>query len=279
MYELLLRTETLFLGLNSLVLLAIGIPALAVGLVFWLGGTRYSTIIIGLLGAVVGSVAGLLVGQWLDLHLWVCMLAGAAVLATLSVLMRNALILVLAVLVIAAVSGAGYLAVFLDRMAPQQEPTTETRAGYRIPVQSLSGMDDTDRLNYVEKISGKEASFGDRLRATLDNTWQAVRPHAWKVGISVVGGGLVAVLFVWLVKKALIALAYSLVGTATLLLGAQVALLGIGYQAISALEPRPAVLLITFAVMVLIGWTCQLLFFGPKPRKEKPQKEHAEEQE
>ena len=49
MYELLLRTETLFLGLNSLVLLAIGIPALAVGLVFWLGGTRYSTIIIGLL--------------------------------------------------------------------------------------------------------------------------------------------------------------------------------------------------------------------------------------
>jgi hypothetical protein len=277
MYELLLRTETLFLGLAPLVLLAIGIPALAVGLVFWLGGSRYSTVIIGLLGATVGAVAGLLIGQGLHLHLWLCMLVGAAGLATLSALMRNVLVLVLAVFVIAAVSGAGYLAVFLDRMAPASpEPTTQIRTGSLVPVQSFSGMDQDDRRQYVDTLSGKEASFRDRLRAVLDNTWQAVQPHAWKIGISVIAGGLFAVFLVWLVKKALIALAYSLVGTATLWLGAQVGLLGVGYPAVSALDPRPTILLAAFSVMVVIGWAWQLLFFHAKPSKEKAEKEHGE---
>ena len=85
-----------------------------------------------------------------DNNLWLGMLVGAAVLATLSILMRNVLILVLAVLVIAAVSGAGYLAVFLDRMTPAaQEPTTEVRAESLVPIQSFSGMDDQERRAYV----------------------------------------------------------------------------------------------------------------------------------
>jgi hypothetical protein len=59
-YELLLRTETLFLGLPAHVLLLVGVVALGVGLVFWLGGARHSAIITGLLGAVVGAAVGLL---------------------------------------------------------------------------------------------------------------------------------------------------------------------------------------------------------------------------
>ena len=55
MYELLLRTETLLIGLQSPVLLGIGAIALVIGLVFWLAGTRYSTIIMALLGAVIGA--------------------------------------------------------------------------------------------------------------------------------------------------------------------------------------------------------------------------------
>jgi hypothetical protein len=55
MYELLLRTETLLVGLATPVLAALGIGAVVVGLVLWLGGTRYSAVIIGLLGAVVGT--------------------------------------------------------------------------------------------------------------------------------------------------------------------------------------------------------------------------------
>jgi len=83
MYELLLRTETLLSGLATPVLVAIGIGALVVGLVLWLGGTRYSAIIIGLLGAVVGSACGLLVGQQFNANPWLAMVVGAAVLSRL----------------------------------------------------------------------------------------------------------------------------------------------------------------------------------------------------
>ena len=272
MYELLLRTEVLFLGLKPLVLLAIGLPALGVGLVLWLGGTRYSSIITGLLGAVVGAAAGLLIGQWLELHLCLSMLVGAAVLATASILLRNALILVLAVLVIAAVSGAGYLAVVLDRMAPP-EPETETSARYAVEVQPLARMDQTARLNYVDEISGEEQSFSERLRALLDDTWQAVRPHAWKFVLSVVAGGLIAVFLVWLIKKALIALAYSLVGVAAIFMGSQAASLGLGLQAVSALEARPWLLPRGFLTLTGNGWAWQHVKARPRPRKEPAKKE------
>jgi len=266
MYELLVRIETLFLSLNTLALLGIGAPMLLIGLVLWLGGSRYSSVIIGLLGAVIGSVAGLLVGQWLDFHLWLSMLIGAAVLAAASVLLRNALMLVLAVLVIASVSGAGYVVVVLDRIAPQQAepaPAAETRTGFRMPIQSFTNMDQSARLNYVDQIT-KEQTFRERLRAMLDNTWQAVEPHVWKVGLSVLAGGIVAIFLVWLIKKALIALAYSIVGTTTILLGAQAALLGAGMALISEIGPRPWVLPGTFAGMTAVGWICQLFLLGPK---------------
>ena len=87
MLELLLRTETLFQTLAPPWLLGLGLPALIVGLVFWLGGVRYSTWIIGLLGAVVGAVAGLMVSQWFTVHLLLSMIVGAAVLAIVSVLL------------------------------------------------------------------------------------------------------------------------------------------------------------------------------------------------
>jgi len=266
MYELLVRIETLFLSLNTLVLVGIGAPMLAVGLVLWLGGSRYSLVIIGLLGAVVGSVAGLLVGQWLDFHLWLSMLIGAAVLAAASVLLRNALMFVLAVLVIASVSGAGYVVVLLDRIAPQQAEgtaTTESAMSPRMSIQSFTNMDQSARMNYMDQMT-KEQSFSERLRAMLDNTWQAVEPHVWKVGLSVLAGGVVAIFLIWLVKKALIALAYSIVGTATLLLGAQAALLGAGVAVISQMGPRPWVLPGTFAGMTAVGWICQLFLLGPK---------------
>ncbi|NLH42941.1 MAG: hypothetical protein GX448_13965 [Planctomycetes bacterium] len=281
MYELLVRIETLFLSLNTLVLVGIGAPMLAVGLVLWLGGSRYSSVIIGLLGAVVGSVAGLLVGQWLDFHLWLSMLIGAAVLAAASVLLRNALMFVLAVVVIASVSGAGYVVVLLDRIAPQQAEgtaTTESATSPRMSIQSFTNMDQSARMNYMDQMT-KEQSFSERLRAMLDNTWQAVEPHVWKVGLSVLAGGVVAIFLIWLVKKALIALAYSIVGTATLLLGAQAALLGAGVAVISQMGPRPWVLPGTFAGMTAVGWICQLFLLGPKTHAHARPPKEAEESE
>lgn len=266
MYELLLRTETLFLGLKAPALLGIGIPVLVVGLILWLGGTRYSAAITGVFGAVVGSAVGLLVSQWLNLHPWLSMVVGAAVLAGLSILLRNALILVLAVLVFSAFSGAGYLAVVLDRAVPQARPTA--RAEQKMAVQYFSGMDADARLTYVNEISDESETFGDRLTALLDDTWEAIRPYGWMAILAIVIGAVVGLLLVWFIAKIVIALAYSIVGTAVIFLGAQAALLGAGFAAVSALEHRRPLLPAAFLTMVAIGWVWQLFYAARKPAKE-----------
>ena len=280
MYELLLRIETLLLGLNTPVLLGIGLPALAVGLVLWLGGSRYSTAIIGLLGAVVGSFLGLLVSQWLNLHPWLSMLVGAMVLAIVSILLRNFLILVLAVLVFSAVSGAGYLAVVLDRIAPpiaQPQAQALTATESRIPIQSFSHMEAAERLTYMDDISEEAETFADRFKALLTDTWNAVGSQGVMVILAVTVGAVVGILLVWFIAKVIIALAYSLVGTAAIFLGAQAALLGVGYHAVSSLDTRRWLLPIVFITMTAIGWVWQLFFAGPKhkvqPAKEPPESE------
>jgi hypothetical protein len=266
MYELLLRTETLLLGLQTPALLAIGAGAIVVGLVLWLGGTRYSTAITGVLGAVVGSACGLLVSQGLPLNLWLSMFIGAAVLAGLAILLKNILILVLAVLVFSAVSGTGYLAVVLDRAVPQSR--SEAQAEAKQAFQYFSGMDLDARQRYMSEISQEAQTFAERLKALLANTWEAMGPHGWMVLFAGVAGAVVGILLVWFIAKIIIALAYSLVGTATLFLGAQAALLAAGIPAVSDLEPRRWLLPITFVVLTLIGWVWQLFHSRSKARKE-----------
>ncbi|MEN6335357.1 MAG: hypothetical protein ABFE01_13995 [Phycisphaerales bacterium] len=281
MYELLVRIETLFLGLSTLELLSIGIPMVAVGLVLWLGGSRYSTVIIGLLGAVVGAFLGLLVSQWLNLHPWLSMIGGAIVLAVASILLRNVLIVVLAVLVFSAVSGAGYIAVVLDRIAPAQAQTQpqaqaqiqpQRQAGLRIPIQSFSAMSSADRLVYMNDINKEAQTFAGRFKALLSNTWQAVGSQGGMVIIAVAVGAVVGILLVWFIAKIVIALAYSVVGTATIFLGAQAALLGAGVDIVSKIGPQPWVLPGAFIVMTAIGWVSQLFLFSG--HKAKPEAHH-----
>jgi hypothetical protein len=275
MYELLLRTETLFLGLSPLVLLIAGIVALGVGLVLWLGGTRHSAVIIGLLGAVVGSAVGLLVSQWFKFPPWLSVVVGAAVLAGISVLLRNILILVLAVLVFSAISGGGYLAVVLDRTVPQARP--EAGAQQKDVFQSFTAMDPAGRLAYMDDISNKSQTFDQRLKALLANTREAIRPHFWTVAVATLAGAAIGIALVWFVAKIVIALAYSIVGTATIFLGAQAALLAAHYTAVSSLVDHRRTLPIAFLVMIAVGWLWQL--FSHHRRTAKRESEEPAQQE
>lgn len=270
MYELLLRTETLLLGLSTPVLWGLGLGALVVGLVLWLGGTRYHAVIIGVLGAVVGAVVGLLVGHQFAASPWLSMLIGAAVLGGLSLLLRNVLILVLAVLVFAAAGGTGYLAVLLDRAAPAASSQVPSRApssalvGQRPTRQFFGGMNLQARQQYMAGISQDARSFAARLKALLTDTWDAAGAHGWLVVVPIVGGALVGILLVWLIAKIVIALAYSIVGTATLFLGAQATLLAAGVPLASELESRRWLPAAVFLALVLIGWIWQLFFAGAR---------------
>jgi hypothetical protein len=269
MYELLLRIETLFLGLQTPALWGVGIGAIVVGLVLWLGGTRYHAAIIGVLGVVVGSAGGLLVSQQLNLIPWLSMAVGAAVLGGLSILFRNVLILVLAVLVFSAVSGAGYVSVVLDRAVPQVQ--SKIQAEQTRALQYFSGMDLDARQKYMSDISQHAQTFAERLKALLANTWQALGPRGWIIVLPIVGGAVVGILLVWLIAKIVIALAYSLVGPAAIFLGAQAALLAVGVPVVAGLESRRWLPAVIFAAMTVLGWVWQLFFAGArKPKKEPP---------
>ncbi len=275
MYELLLRTETLFLGLRTPVLLAVGVGAIVVGLVFWLGGTRHSAVIIGLLGAVVGCVIGLVVGPWLNVDPWLSMFLGAVVLGGLSILLRNVLILVLAVLVFSTVSGAGYLSVLLDRAVPPAP--AEAQAEPRRGVQYFSGMAPADRLSYMEDLGQEADTFTERLKALVANTWETAHARGWALILAIAAGAVVGILLVWLIAKVVIALAYSIVGTALIFLGVQAALVAVGILLVSDLNSRRWLLPVAFLALTVIGWIWQLFYTGGrKPVNEPVQDSHGQ---
>jgi len=262
MYELSLRTETLLAGLQTPALVALGIGAILVGLVLWLGGTRYSAIIIGLLGAVVGSAGGLLLAQQFSANPWLGMIVGAAILGGLSILLKNVLIVVLAVLVFSAVSGAGYLTVILDRAIPQARAVDQDEPGQTVRYFSSMGL--AERRDYMRDISDEAETFADRLQALLSDTWEAVGPHGWALALAILAGAVVGILLVWFLAKIVIALAYSIVGAATIFLGVQASLLAAGVPVTSDLASHREALPAAFLVMTVIGWLWQLCFAGPK---------------
>jgi F0F1-type ATP synthase assembly protein I len=130
-------------------------------------------------------------------------------------------------------------------------------------------MEPADRLTYLNGISQEAQTFAERLKALLANTWEALGPRGWLVVLPLLAGALVGILLVWLIAKIVIALAYSIVGTALILLGAQATLLAAGVPVVSDLASRRWLPAVTFATMTVAGWVWQLFFAGAKqPREE-----------
>jgi len=96
MFEILIRIESLCLGKFSRSPAGMRTGDTDSGIFLWLAGSHYSAVILGLLGAVVGSAIGLLVSQWLDTPALTSMLMGALFWTLAAVLFRNVLIILLA---------------------------------------------------------------------------------------------------------------------------------------------------------------------------------------
>lgn len=262
MNELLLRIETLCLEVNPPLLIGVGAGLALVGLVLWLGGTRFSTVVIGLLGAAVGAVLGLAVAQQLGVHLFISMAVGALVLGIVSVLLRNVLIIVLATLIFALVGAAGYAGVVLDR-PPAEEATASgqqtTTSEQAFLYQSFSSMDPNSRRIYLNEISGSDEDFQGRSKAILKDTWDALGPTKWYLMGAILVGGVGGFLLIWFIKQVIVPLCYSIVGATSLILGAQALLLGLGFRLASALPIQRWILPATFGGMTVFGWVVQLL--------------------
>lgn len=280
MNELLLRIETLCLDVDPPLLMGVGAGMAIVGLFLWLGGTRYSTVVIGLLGAAVGAVLGLAVGQQLGVHLFISMAVGAVVLGIVSILLRNLLIIILATLIFAFVGAAGYAGVVLDTQPSQEETTTSQQqtipSGQSLLFQSFSGMDPNSRQVYLDEISGSEPDFQERLKAVLKDTWNALGPTKWYLMGAILIGGVGGFLLIWFIKQVIVPLCYSIVGTTSLILGAQLLLLGVDFRLASSLPVQRWIVPAALGFMTVLGWVSQLLA-ARKPRVKMRKRDDDEE--
>jgi hypothetical protein len=276
MNELLLRIETLCLEADSSILLGVGAGMAVVGLFLWLGGARYSTIVLGLLGAAVGAMVGMLVGQQINLEPFLSMAAGAVVFSILSILARNILVIVLATVIFALLAATVYTTVVLDgQPAPAatqevagEEPNAvgdrNTLEPQRFVYQSFSSMDPNTRQAYIEELGGSGEGFQSRMKVVLEDLWRSLGPHKWYLLGAILIGGIGGFLLIWFIKNVILPLCYSVVGTMAILLGIQLVLLALGARVVSDLSPRPWIIPATFGVMTFAGWVRQLLA-GRKP--------------
>jgi len=264
MYELLIRIETICMEANLLTLLGVGAGTTIVGLLLWLVGTYFSSAIIGILGAAVGSFCGLLVSQWLNVDSLLSMIIGAVVLCIAAVLFRNIIIIVLALIVFALVGGTTYSSIVLGNPPDhQQNAQLDT-----YPVSSFSNMDSTMRLSYVKKISTEQDSFTGKLKTLLKDTMSTMSPHKWKLLISILLGGAGGLLAAWLVKKFVVALCCSIIGSLLVLLGVESLVMAAGFQMCNAFQGHRLILTLIYCAMVIIGTFVQLILFRSQKTKE-----------
>lgn len=263
MYELLIRIETVCVGAPLSTLLGVGAVATVAGLLLWLAGTYFSSVIIGILGAAVGSFCGLLISQWFDISSLLSMGIGAVVLCASAVLLRNVLIIVLAAIIFALAAGTAYSSIILG--SPIQQPQTEQNA---VPVSSFSQMDANMRLSYVDEISTEQDGFFDKLKAMVKDTLSTMSPFKWKLLLSTVVGGLGGLLLVWFIKKFMIALCCSVVGALLVIVGIENLLMAAGFQMCDKLGGHRMALSVTYFSMVGIGAVVQLILARSKKTEE-----------
>ncbi|MBN1972409.1 MAG: hypothetical protein JW787_02125 [Sedimentisphaerales bacterium] len=263
MYELLIRIETICMDANLLTLLGVGAGTTIVGLLLWLVGTYFSSAIIGILGAAVGSFCGLMVSQWLNADSLLSMIIGAVVLCIAAVLFRNIIIIVLALIVFALVGGTTYSSIVLGN-PPAQQPNAQLDT---YPVNSFSHMDSTMRLSYIDKISTEQDSFPEKLKALLKDTMAAMSPHKWKLIISILLGGVGGLLAAWLVKKFVAALCCSIIGSLLVLVGVESLVMAAGFQMCNAFQGHRLILTVIYCAMVIIGAFVQLIIYRSQKTK------------
>lgn len=254
MYEILIRVESLFLESPTVVVLGCGILIFVLGLLLWLGGSYFSAVILGLLGAVVGSACGLLVSQWLNTPALISMLMGAVVFTFAAVLFRNALIILLSILVFSLAGVTGYSSLILHETPPKSAFPLDTSF-----IQPFSQMDASTRLAYLDRIGEKEKTFFERLRLLIRDSFQTMNPYKWKILLIAFLGGIAGLVLIWTLKKLILAVCYSGVGALLVLMGLEIALLGIRIHLISWFQSRPSAVSITYLVLVVVGTIYQLI--------------------
>lgn len=275
MFELLLRIENVCGELPPATLLLIGAIAAVMGLFLWLGGTSYSSTVIGLAGAALGGPAGLLLSEQFTLQpLW-SVLIGATLFAIIAVWLQKIVIILLTVIIFATAGGTGYMGYLLNKSSDWHNTLQSNQIA---ETDGTTGNVETDAIEtdispptspqetYPDGIFERDhdittapESIKDRIMAIFSDAWASASGHQINIILFALIGGIAGLLLAWLIKRMVMALCYSIVGS-TMTIGAiQLLLLAKGVAIIAALESRPGILPIIFTAMVIFGWVVQLL--------------------
>ena len=266
MFEILIRIESLCLDSPPGALCGYGLLVLILGLLLWFAGSYFSTVILGLLGAVVGSACGLLVSQWLSTPALISMLIGAFILMLATTLFRNVLIILLATLVFGLAGVTAYSSLILEETPPETYSASKSSL-----IQPFSQMDTSNRLAYSNQITEQGETFFERLSLLVKDTLQMIEPYKWKVLLIAFVAGIVGLLLIWFLRKLVMALCYSGVGTLLFLIGLEITLLGMNVHLISWFQERRAAFTITYFSLVGIGVIFQLMTIRSSKREKGPE--------
>ena len=262
MFEILIRIESLCLESPPGALWGYGLLVLILGILLWLAGSYFSVVILGLLGAVVGSACGLLVSQWLSTPALLSMLIGAVILTLAAILFRNVLIILLATVVFGLAGVTAYSSLILKETPPKTDAAFNSSL-----IQPFSQMDTSSRLAYANQITEQGEGFFERLSLLVKDTLQTIEPYKWKVLLIALVAGIAGLFLIWFLRKLIMALCYSGVGTLLFLIGLEVTLLGMNVHLISWFQERQAGFTIIYFLLVGIGVIFQLLTMRSSKRK------------
>jgi len=274
MHNLVLRIEQACLQMNWPVLLGLGLIATALGLFLWLGGLRYSALVLALLGAAVGATLGLLLSRWLPGPTVLIVVIGAAVVALIAAVMQQPIILLLAAIIFALVCGMTYMTLKLNsqqwrdtlaqlteqvRAHPDDLPDDNSaRANLLRHLAAMAPSRDSEtdhRSPHQRAMAGLKAALAE-LRFSASSSWVSL-------AVWIILGGLVGLAIAFLLKRLIMALCCSIVGSSSVFLGVSAILLAKKAAVLTGLWSRPALAPVVFGVMVGVGLLVQLLFVRP----------------
>ena len=286
MPSIITRIEEAALALDWAVLLTAGIVMVVVGMVLWLGGLRYSGLIFGLFGAIVGAGLGQLTSQIIGAPALACVGIGAVVVALAAIFLKEAMIFFMAVLIFALACGLVYLSYSVNTESWRQHLEQVGRDVQNDP-EAMAESSVSEEIEWFrswsdlpeqapppsDKPAVREYVLG-RLKAVLAEVRLYVSAHRGSLILWIVGGGLVGLLIALLLKKVIMAVCCSIVGSTAVFFGVLAIMVAKQVHALTALRLRPALTPVLLGTMILVGFVTQLALARPskKPAEEAEEK-------
>jgi len=114
-------------------------------------------------------------------------------------------------------------------------------------------------LAYAKQITEKGENFFERLNLLIKDALQTIEPYKWKILLIAPVAGVAGLLLIWFLRKLVMALCYSGVGTLLVLIGLEVILLGMNVHLISWFQGHRATFTITYFLLAAIGVIFQFI--------------------